>query len=266
MNNNLLTRVMNIIYLTLVLVFLYFPIFIVCVFSFNEGKSTSSWSGFTVDWYIKLFSNESLMQALGISLALSILVTLISVIIGVLGCVAIHKFENRLTNLMLPIIHLPVLTPEIIIGIAFMQIFSTMNIKFGIITLILSHLSFCVPFVIIVVLARMKSINANMEDAARDLGATEWQAFFHITIPELLPGIVSGAALSFIMSFDDVIISFFMSGASNTTLPVKVYSMLRVGVSPEINALTTITIVLTTVCVCIFYINKPKKLTRGLKL
>ncbi len=259
MNSKLSVRAIKAVYLTLILLFLYFPMLVVCVFSFNAGKSTAIWSGFTFEWYIKLFNNESLMKSLGVSLMLSITVTVIAVVIGTLGSLAIHKYKNSLTRFMVPIVHLPILTPEIIVGIAFMQIFSTMNVKFGLATLILSHLSFCVPFVIIVVLSRLKTINVNVEDAARDLGATAWQAFFHITIPELLPGIISGAALSFIMSFDDVIISFFMSGASNTTLPVKVYSMLRVGVSPEINALTTLTIVLTAICICVFYISKPTK-------
>jgi spermidine/putrescine transport system permease protein len=196
------------------------------------------------------------MSSLGISLFVSVTATMLSVIIGVLACITIHKYKNKLTNWLLPVIHLPVLTPEIIVGIAFLQIFSTIDVNFGILTLILSHMSFCVPFVIIVILARMNTINEDVEDAARDLGATEWQAFLHITVPELLPAIISGAALSFIMSFDDVIISFFMSGATNTTLPVKVYSMMRVGVSPEVNALTTITIVITSICISIFYKNK----------
>ena len=256
MNNNLIARMSKAVYLIVILLFLYFPLMVVCTFSFNEGKSTASWSGFTLDWYTGLLTNESLMKTLGVSLILSITVTVISVVAGVLCGIAIHKFKNKFTKFIIPLVHLPVLTPEIIVGIAFMQIFSTLNLKFGMLTLILSHLSFCVPFVIIVVLARIQSITANVEDAARDLGATEWQAFWHITVPELMPGIISGAALAFIMSFDDVIISFFMSGATNTTLPVKVYSMLRVGVSPEINALTTLTVVLTAICVCVFYINK----------
>ena len=199
------------------------------------------------------------MKALGLSLLLAFTVTVISVIIGTIGSIALYMFKNEFSTLIAPIIHLPIFTPEIIIGVAFMQIFSILGIKFGLMTLLLSHLSFCVPFVIITISARLRSVGNNLEDAARDLGATVWQSFFHITIPELMPGILSGAALSFIMSFDDVIISFFMSGATNTTLPVKVYSMLRVGVSPEINALTTITVVLTIICVCIFYSNKSTK-------
>lgn len=256
MKNSIFTYTIRNLYLFLTLAFLYFPLLVVCVYSFNSGKSTTTWSGFSLEWYVKLLNNESIMNSLGISLILSVTVTILSVIIGTLCGLAIHRFNNKFTKLLFPVVHLPVLTPEIIIGIAFMQIFSAINMKFGFITLLLSHLSFCVPFVTIVVLARFKSIPLNLEDAARDLGATQWQAFLHVTIPELMPGIISGAALSFIMSFDDVIISFFMAGATNTTLPVKVYSMLRVGVSPEINALTTITIVLTAICVCTFSFNK----------
>jgi len=258
LNNRLIGRTINIVYITLVLTFLYVPMLIVCVFSFNAGKSTTAWSGFTFDWYQKLFNNASIMNALYTSLLLSVTVTFLSVIIGTLGSIAMYKYKNLTTKLTMPIVYLPVLTPEIIIGIAFMQIFSVLNVKFGINTLILSHLSFCVPFVIIIVTARLESMTTNLEEAARDLGATQWQALLHITIPELLPGIISGAALSFIMSFDDVVISFFMAGASNTTLPVKVYSMLKVGISPEINALTTITVVLTLICMILFNLNKTK--------
>jgi len=258
LNNRLIGRTINIVYITLVLTFLYVPMLIVCVFSFNAGKSTTAWSGFTFDWHQKLFNNASIMNALYTSLLLSVTVTFLSVIIGTLGSIAMYKYKNLTTKLTMPIVYLPVLTPEIIIGIAFMQIFSVLNVKFGINTLILSHLSFCVPFVIIIVTARLESMTTNLEEAARDLGATQWQALLHITIPELLPGIISGAALSFIMSFDDVVISFFMAGASNTTLPVKVYSMLKVGISPEINALTTITVVLTLICMILFNLNKTK--------
>ena len=249
-------RSANFIFLFIVLFILYFPMLIVSIFSFNSGKSTTEWAGFTLDWYLKLINNESLMKALWVSLSLALSVTVLSVIIGTICSFALHKTKNKINNLLIPAIHLPVFTPEIIVGIAFMQIFSTLGIKFGMATLLLSHLSFCVPFVIIVVSARFKGMDNNLEDAARDLGASAWQAFFQITIPQLLPGIISGAALSFIMSFDDVVISFFMSGASNTTLPVKVYSMLRVGISPEINALTTLTIVMTVVCICI--LNRHK--------
>ena len=162
MNNRLIGRTINIVYITLVLTFLYVPMLIVCVFSFNAGKSTTAWSGFTFDWYQKLFNNASIMNALYTSLLLSVTVTFLSVIIGTLGSIAMYKYKNLTTKLTMPIVYLPVLTPEIIIGIAFMQIFSVLNVKFGINTLILSHLSFCVPFVIIIVTARLESMTTNL--------------------------------------------------------------------------------------------------------
>ncbi|MBQ2897456.1 MAG: ABC transporter permease [Clostridia bacterium] len=246
-------------YITIILLFLYFPLIIVAVYSFNSTKSTTLWGGVTFDWYIKLFSNKSIISALLNSILLTVIVTVLSVILGTLGSIALNRFKTKLTKIFFPLVYLPVLTPEIIVGIAFLQIFSMLDLKFGLATLILSHISFCVPFVMIVVSARLNSLQNNLEEAARDLGASVWQAFFHITIPELLPGIISGAALAFIMSFDDVIISFFMSGATVTTLPVKVYSMMKVGVSPEINALSTIVLLITFVCVIVINVKKPTK-------
>lgn len=254
--NKVTSKILKILYISVILLFLYLPLLIVVVYSFNTTKSTTQWSGFTLDWYVKLFNNKSLMVSLANSIMLSLAVTTLAVIFGTLGSIALNRYKTKLIKLISPMLYLPVLTPEIIVGIAFLQLFSMLNFKFGMFTLILSHFSFCVPFVTIVVSARFASLPNNLEEAARDLGATKWQAFFHVTIPELLPGILSGAALAFIMSFDDVIISFFMSGVTSTTFPVKVYSMMRVGVSPEINALSTIVLIITFVCICIINFKK----------
>jgi len=245
------TKFYKILYVVLILIFLYLPLIVVAAYSFNASKSTTAWEGFTLDWYIKLLKNKSVITSLKNSVMVSTIVTLLSVFVGTLAAIGLNNFKSKITKIASQLVYLPVLTPEIIVGIAFLQIFSMLGLKFGITTLILSHFSFCVPFVIIVVSARLNSLPSNLEESARDLGATRWQAFLHITVPELLPGIISGAALAFIMSFDDVIISFFMSGASSTTLPVKVYSMMKVGVSPEINALSTMVLVVTLIIVCV---------------
>lgn len=258
MNNNVY-KILKVLFVSAIIVFLYMPLIVVAVYSFNETKSTTLWSGFTFEWYIKLFKNKNILYSLWNSFLLAAISTAISVVIGTIGSIALNKLKTRINKFFSLTVYLPILTPEIILGIAFMQIFSMLDLRFGMLTLLLSHISFCVPFVLIIVSARLNTLSENLEDAARDLGANAWQTFWHITIPELLPGIISGAALAFVMSFDDVIVSLFMSGSTTTTLPVKVYSMMKVGISPEINALSTIIMVLTLICVILLNLKKFQK-------
>lgn len=238
-------------YTGLVLLFLYVPVILVSVYSFNVTRSTTVWGGFSLDWYVKLFQNASVMKAFTNSLLLALSTTVVATVLGTLGSLGLYRYKTKFGRMISPLTYIPVLTPEIIIGFAFMQLFSYLGMKFGAATLFISHLSFCVPFVLIVVSARLEDMPRDLEEAARDLGASRWKAFFTVTLPEIMPGILSGAALAFVMSFDDVVISFFMVGASSTTLPVKVYSMMKVGVSPEINALSTVILVITLTIVCI---------------
>lgn len=244
------------VFTALVLLFLYLPVILVTVYSFNATKSTTVWGGFSLDWYVKLFQNAGIMESLKNSLVLALSTTLCATVLGTLGSIGVYKYKTRLGKLVTPLTYIPVLTPEIIVGIAFLQLFSYLGVRFGGLTLFLSHFSFTVPFVFIVVTARLADMPGDLEEAARDLGASRWRAFFTVTLPQILPGILSGAALSFVMSFDDVVISFFMVGASSTTLPVKVYSMMKVGVSPEINALSTIILGVTLVIVCLVQLKE----------
>ena len=197
------------------------------------------WNGFTLDWYYTLFQNERMISALYYTLLVAILATLISTFIGTIAAIGIHKMRNnKKRDLLLNINYLPVLNPDIVTGVSLMTLF--LNVNFGMTTMLLSHLVFDIPYVILSVLPKLKQLPANIEDAALDLGATPWYALRKIVLPQIKPGIISGALMAFTMSIDDFVISFFTTGNGVTNLSIEIYSMTRRGLTPEINALSTL--------------------------
>ena len=199
------------------------------------------WNGFTLDWYYTLFQNERMISALYYTLLVAILATLISTFIGTIAAIGIHKMRNNKKRvLLLNINYLPVLNPDIVTGVSLMTLFVFLNVNFGMTTMLLSHLVFDIPYVILSVLPKLKQLPANIEDAALDLGATPWYALRKIVLPQIKPGIISGALMAFTMSIDDFVISFFTTGNGVTNLSIEIYSMTRRGLTPEINALSTL--------------------------
>ena len=199
------------------------------------------WNGFTLDWYYTLFQNERMISALYYTLLVAILATLISTFIGTIAAIGIHKMRNnKKRDLLLNINYLPVLNPDIVTGVSLMTLFVFLNVNFGMTTMLLSHLVFDIPYVILSVLPKLKQLPANIEDAALDLGATPWYALRKIVLPQIKPGIISGALMAFTMSIDDFIISFFNTGNGVSNLSIEIYGMARRGIKPEINALSTI--------------------------
>lgn len=199
------------------------------------------WNGFTLDWYYTLFQNERMISALYYTLLVAILATLISTFIGTIAAIGIHKTRNnKKRDLLLNINYLPVLNPDIVTGVSLMTLFVFLNVNFGMTTMLLSHLVFDIPYVILSVLPKLKQLPANIEDAALDLGATPWYALRKIVLPQIKPGIISGALMAFTMSIDDFVISFFTTGNGVTNLSIEIYSMTRRGLTPEINALSTL--------------------------
>lgn len=199
------------------------------------------WNGFTLDWYYTLFQNERMISALYYTLLVAILATLISTFIGTIAAIGIHKMRNnKKRDLLLNINYLPVLNPDIVTGVSLMTLFVFLNVNFGMTTMLLSHLVFDIPYVILSVLPKLKQLPANIEDAALDLGATPWYALRKIVLPQIKPGIISGALMAFTMSIDDFVISFFTTGNGVTNLAIEIYSMTRRGLTPEINALSTL--------------------------
>ena len=237
------------VYLALGLVIIYLPIALVILYSFNESKISSVWGGFSQKWYRTLFADKAMFQALGNSLILGLSASLAAGVVGTLGAVGFDRVRPRSRRLIEYLTSLPLMTPEIILGMVFMAFFGMLGIPFGMGTLILSHTTFCIPYVFMLVQARLVGMDRSLAEAARDLGAGERQVFFTITLPLLLPAIVSGMLLSFAMSLDDVIISLFVTGVNVNTLPIKVYTALKTGVTPEINALCTLLLAATLLLV-----------------
>ena len=248
------------VYIFIIFLFLYFPIFVIIIYSFNASKTNAVWTGFSLHWYTLLFQDDNVLEALKNSLTIALLSTGLSALIGTLGAVGLYKYKFRGKGSINALLYITIVIPEIIMGISLMSYFSILNINFGIFTLVLSHTTFCIPFVLMVVKARLAGFDHSIEDAAADLGANKFVVFKTVTFPIILPGILSGAMLAFALSLDDVVINFFVSGPESTTLPIKIFSMLRFGLSPEINALCTFMLMVTFLVLIISQGFKTKKL------
>ena len=247
-------------YLTLITLVLYLPILLVVVYSFNASKLSSVWDGFSLKWYAALFRDKDMFIALRNSIVLALSSGVAAAVIGTLGAVGFTKVKARSKGVVEYVSMLPIMIPEIILGMVFMTFFALLGLPFGMMTLILAHTTFCIPYIYMLVKARLIGMDKSLAEAARDLGASEVRVFFDITLPLLLPAILSGMLLSFAMSFDDVIISIFVTGVNVKTLPIKVYTQLKTGVTPEINALCTLMLAATIILVVLSnFLGRPKK-------
>ena len=227
-------------YLILITILMYLPILFVMIYSVNLSKISSVWTGFSLKWYRELFRDRNVGTALMNSLFLGGVSSLAAAVIGTLGAIGTVRTTFRGKGAMEYIATLPMMTPEIILGMIFLAFFSLLGLPFGMMTLILSHTAFCIPYIFMQVKARLAGMDKSYEEAARDLGAGKARVFFDITLPMIAPGIVSGMLLSFAMSFDDVVISIFVTGVSVNTLPILIYTQLKTGVTPKVNALCTL--------------------------
>lgn len=253
------TKLPNI-YLGLILALMYVPIVLVIIYSFNESKISSVWDGFSLKWYVDLFKDESMFEALLNSIILGLSSSFAAAIIGTLGAVGSSKVELKGKGLIEYISTLPIMIPEIILGMVFMAFFSLIGLPFGMTTLIIAHTAFCIPYVFMMVKARLVGMDKSLEEAAQDLGASKIRTFFDIILPLIIPAIASGMLLSFAMSFDDVIISVFVTGVNSNTLPLKIYSQLKTGVTPKINALCTLMFFVTVlICGLSAFLGREKK-------
>ena len=232
---------LSIVFCSAVYLFLFLPIFVVVANSFNATRTKPylGWKGFTLDWYVKLWNNSSLLESFGNTMLIALLSTLLSTIIGTLGAVGIYRYKFKGKGIINGLLYIPVVIPEIVIGIALLTVFSNTGVPRGMLTLVLSHVSFCVPYVIFNVRARLSGYDASVEEASMDLGANRIVTFFEITLPILAPGIAGGALLAFTLSIDDVIISYFVNGQTKT-YPLKVMESIKSGVSPDVNALSAL--------------------------
>lgn len=246
----------NVIFCSLVYIFLFLPISVIVVNSFNAttSKPYLSWKGFTFDWYVKLWDNTALLSSFGNTIIIAVVSTILATIIGTLGAVGMYKYKFKGKGIINGLLYIPVVIPEIVLGISLLTIFSNVNIPRGMLTLILSHVTFSVPFVIFNVRARLSGYDNSIEEASMDLGANRIVTFFEVTLPVLAPGIAGGALLAFTLSIDDVIISYFVNGQTKT-YPLKVMESIKSGVSPDVNALSTIILVGTIILVVLTQSN-----------
>lgn len=228
--------------------FLYLPLAIVVVYSFNDSRLNAEWVGFTLDWYRKLAGNDEMISAAINSLAIALVASLVSTALGTMAGVAMHRYRLRL----LPVLVLtPIAVPEILMGVALLIFFVLLNFTLGLVSVALAHIAFCIGFVAIVVRARLAGMDESLVEAARDCGATPWQAFRRITLPLIMPGVIAGALMAFTLSIDDFVITFFTAGAGTVTLPLQIYSMIKIAVTPEVNAVSTLLMLLTLVLILV---------------
>lgn len=262
------TRLPNI-YLGIIIFITYIPILLTVFYSFNKSKISSVWGGFSLDWYKILFQDRDIGIALRNSLILAGISCFLAAVIGTLGAYGMSKIKSKSNQVIGFMAVIPIMIPEIILGMVFLAVFSFIGLPFGMNTLIIAHTTFCVPYVLLNVKARLVGMDKSLEEAALDLGASRIRTFFDITLPLVAPAILSGVLLSFAMSFDDVVISIFVTGPQVNTLPIKIYTKVKTGITPEINALATIILLVTIIVIFASYrigkINNYKKI-KGEKL
>jgi spermidine/putrescine transport system permease protein len=236
----------------LVLAFLYLPIVILVVNSFNPARFSSRWEGFSLTWYAKLFQSPEIWAAVKNTAIIAVSVTAVSVLLGTAAAYALHRFgASRLQRVHYTLIYQPLVVPEILMGISLLMAFVAAGVPLGLFTIFLAHVTFCTSYVAMTVLGRLQDFDFSVIEAARDLGASPWQSTRKILIPMLMPGIVAGALLAFTLSVDDFVITFFVAGPGSTTLPLRIYSMIKYGAPPMINALSTLLLAVTLTAVIV---------------
>jgi spermidine/putrescine transport system permease protein len=222
--------------------FLYIPLVIVVVYSFNDSRLNAEWVGFTLDWYRKLFGNEEMITAAANSLLIALVASFVATVLGTMAGMALYRYKLRLLSVL---VLTPIAIPEILMGVSLLIFFVLLNVTLGLVSVTLAHIAFCIGFVAIVVRSRLAGLDESLIEAARDCGATPAEAFRHVTLPLIMPGVIAGALMAFTLSIDDFVITFFTAGAGTQTLPLQIYSMIKIAVTPEVNAVSTLLMLLT---------------------
>ncbi|MCQ2400360.1 MAG: ABC transporter permease [Lachnospiraceae bacterium] len=248
----------------LTVIFFYLPIIFVIVFSFNSSKSLTRFESFSLTWYEKLFSSRSMMESLYTTIIVAVVATFVSTIAGTIAAIGLSKSKRVVHDLVLQLNDFPIMNPEIVTAISLMIFFITLGVERGLVTMMLAHIAFCIPYVILSVMPKIRSLDPNLADAAMDLGCTPWQALTKVMVPQIMPGIISGALIAFTMSFDDFVISYFVTGRGVKNLSIMVYTMSK-RVNPSINAVSTLVVALITIVLLIINIVPVIKEKRLLK-
>ncbi len=233
-------NILSNVYAFLVYAILYIPVAVMMAFSFNNQRYNYYWNGFTTQWYAKMFSNSALISSLWYSIIIAILSTIISVFIGTIGALGLKKYEFRGKKAINNMLYIPIIVPEIVLAVALLIIFMKVGVSLGMGSILMGHCTFCIPYAVVTIKGRISGDNDTLEEASMDLGANRIQTFLRVTLPTIFPGVMSAAFLSFTLSFDDVVMSNMLAGARQSTLPVLILSMNKSGITPDVNALTTI--------------------------
>ncbi len=259
MRNN---KILDNIIIGIVLVFLFLPIFVLVLFSFNTSQLNITFEVFTLKWYGELFKNTTLLLALKNTLIVAIVSTVVSTVIGTISAYGLYKYDFPLKKIVNRLLYIPVVIPEIVLGISLLAIYTVFKLELGMTTLILAHISFSIPFVIINVRNILEQMDGNLILAANDLGASKLKTFLYVTIPSLMPGILSGAELAFTLSLDDVVISYFTAGPGSNTLPLQIYSIIKTGVTPDVNALITLMLLVIFIVLTVSVLINLRKMKK----
>ena len=246
--------------MVLTLIFFYLPIVYMVIFSFNSGKSLTSFSGFSLRWYRHMMESHTMMESLYTTFSIALIATAISTVVGTISAIGLSKSKKIVQNLMEQVNNLPMMNPEIVTAIGFMLLFITFRVEKGYVTMLLAHIAFCIPYVMLSVMPKIRSLDPNLADAAMDLGATPWRALTKVIVPQIMPGIVSGALIAFTMSIDDFIISYFVTGGGVKNLSITVYTMSK-RVNPSINAISTLVVLLITAVLVLINVA-PKRMAQ----
>lgn len=238
-------------YMAMIYLFLYLPIVVLVIYSFNSAKYGTAWRGATLKWYIRMLDNRLLIASLVNSLIVAVVSSVVATTIGTLAAVAFHRYRFLGRKVLYSLLYVVMMSPDIVMGISLLMFFIWVGMAPGFTTLLLSHITFCLPFVVVTIYARISGFDPHIIEAAKDLGAGEFQIFRHVILPMIWPAVLSGWLLSFTLSLDDVIVSFFVTGPTFEILPLRIYSMVRLGVKPEINALSTVLFAVTLVAVIV---------------
>lgn len=246
-------------YAWLIYIFLYLPIAVVVLFAFNSNSNNIKFTGFSLQWFSKLVQDASLLGSFGNTIIIAVSSTIVSTIIGTLAAVGMWRYKFKGKGFIDALLYIPVVIPEIILGISLLSLFSLSHVPMGLLSLIMAHITFSVPFVVFTVRARLFGFDRSIEEASMDLGANRIKTFINVTLPVIFPGVISGALLAFTLSIDDVIISSFTAGPATTTFPIKVMELIRSGITPDVNALTVLILLATACLVIITQIGNFKK-------
>jgi len=233
-------------YVAVVLLFLHLPLLILMAFSFNASRFSVEWTGFTLGWFRGLANRPDILSGLRNSLVVGVTSTIVSTILGTMLALALSRYRFRGRRVMESLLYIPLVTPEIVVGISLLVLFSAMGVRLGIATIVIAHIAFSISFVTVVVQARLAGMDMHLEEAAMTLGAGPWRSFRRVTLPLIMPGVVAGALLAFTLSFDDYVITSFVAGSGSSTLPVVIYGMVRRNIDPTVNAVSTVVLVVTT--------------------